>query len=251
MSEFHLNADDPTHTLDQVWPPFGLLIESPRLILRQIRETDFPGYLAAASSGIMRTARNSFASPWDENSPEKMAKNSLTWLWSRRASIGPDSWYLMLAVFTKDEDGGERQLIGMQDVWGQKWRVLRTVNSGSWMRSDHQGRGLGKEMRAAMLMWAFDHFGAEYAESGAYDWNEASLGVSKSLGYFQSGTTRVTDAHGKQPEWEIQLRLPKNDFLRPSWTVQVQGNDLLKDFMLLSDRHLSEANDEENDDDAG
>lgn len=241
MSEFRLNADDPTHTLEEVWPPFGLRIQSPRLILRQIRETDFPAYIAAATSGISDSGRSPFISPWDENPPEEMAKNSLSWVWSRRASIGPDQWYLMLGVFLNEADGREGALIGVQDVGAEKWRVLRTVSSGSWMRSDHQGRGLGKEMRAAMLLWAFDHFGAEYAESSAYDWNEPSNRVSQSLGYSRSGARRVTDAYGQKPEWEAHYRMAKNDFLRPSWSVQVTGSDLLKDFMLLSDRHLSGA----------
>lgn len=243
MTEFGVNRDDPSHTLEEVWPPFGLRIESPRLVLRQVRETDFPAYVAAASSGIMPTGRNSFASPWDENSPEDIAKNSLSWLWSKRPSIGPDSWYFMLAVFTRNEDGSEGQLIGMQDSWAEEYRVLRTVQSASWLRADAQGRGYGKEQRAAMLMWAFDHFGADFAESGAYDWNEPSKRVSEALGYFQCGTRRVTDAHGKQAEWEVQYRMPRNDFLRPGWTVEVAGNEVLKDFMLLSDTYLSEIDD--------
>ena len=245
MSQFHLNADDPSHTLEEVWPPFGLRIESPRLILRQIRETDFPAYIAAATSGISNAGRSPFVSPWDENPPEQMAKNSLSWVWSRRSSIGPDQWYLMLGVFLKEEDGAEGALIGVQDVGAEKWRVLRTVNSGSWMRRDQQGRGLGKEMRAAMLIWAFDHFGAEYAESAAFDWNEPSNRVSQSLGYSKFGTKRVADAYNKQAEWESHYRMAWDEFLRPSWTVQVRGSDLLQDFMLISDRHLAEA---ENDD---
>lgn len=238
MEEFRLNADDPGHSLEDIWPPFGLRIESPRLVLRQIRETDFPQYLAAATSGIKNTDRSPFISPWDENPPEEMAKNSLTWLWSKRSSIGPDSWYLMLAVFKRNDDGSEGPLIGMQDAFAENWRVLRTIGSASWLRSDEQGKGYGKEQRAALLMWAFDHFGAEYAESGAYDWNEASKRVSVSLGYFTSGTRRVADAYGKQAEWELQFRMAKNDFLRPAWNVTVSGNERLKDFMLLSDRHL-------------
>lgn len=229
-AQFHLNADDPTHTLEEVWPPFGLRIETPRLILRQIRETDFPQYLAAATSGIRNTDRSPFVSPWDENPPEAMAKNSLTWLWSKRPAIGPNSWYLMLATFLKNDDGSEGRLIGMQDVFADHWQALHTIGSGSWMRVDQQGAGYGKEARAAMLIWAFDYFGAEYAESGAYDWNKASLRVSESLGYFQCGTKRVPDADGKQPEWEIQVRMAKNDFLRPPWTVKVDGNDRLKAF---------------------
>ncbi|GFZ85801.1 GNAT family N-acetyltransferase [Nesterenkonia alkaliphila] len=240
MTEFRVPKDCPTLSLEQVWPPFGLRIESPRLVLRQVRETDFPAYVAAASSGIMKGKRNSFASPWDENSPEDIAKNSLTWLWSKRPAIGPDSWYLMLAVFFRNQDGSEGPLIGMQDVWAENYRVLRTVESASWLRADQQGNGYGKEQRAAALMWAFDHFGAEYAQSGAYDWNQPSKRVSESLGYFQCGTKRVPDAHGKQPEWEIQYRMAKSDFIRPSWTAAVRGNERLKDFMLLSARHQSQ-----------
>lgn len=231
----HLNADDPTHTLEQVWPPFGLRIESPRLVLRHIRETDYPAYLAAASSGVRSTERSPFTAPWDENTPQELARQSLPWLYSQRGRIGPDSWTLMLAVFTKDDQGGEAKLIGMQDVVADSWQVLRTVTSGSWLRRDAQGEGYGKEMRAAMLTWAFDHFDAEFAESGAYDWNIASLRVSQTLGYFQSGTRRVTDAHGEEPEWEYQLRLPKNDFLRPSWAATVRGSDRLKAFFQLTE----------------
>ncbi|GAA4827284.1 GNAT family N-acetyltransferase [Garicola koreensis] len=231
---FQLNADDSTHTLEEVWPPLGLRIESPNLVLRHVRETDFPAYLAAASSGVKSTERSPFVSPWDENSPAALAGSSLPWLYSQRSRIGPDSWYLMLAVFTRDESGGEDQLIGMQDVYADSWPVLRTVTSGSWLRRDAQGQGHGTQMRAAMLMWAFDHFGAEYAESGAYDWNTRSLRVSRSLGYFQSGTRRVTDAHGTQPEWEHQLRLPKNDFIRPPWTATVTGSDRLRAFFQFA-----------------
>lgn len=232
---FRINADDPTHTLEEVWPPLGLRIESPRLVLRHVRETDFPAYLAAASSGVRNTEHSPFLSPWDENSPEEMARNSIAWLYSQRGRFGPDSWALMLGIFTKDDDGAEARLIGMQDVMANSWQALRTVVSGSWLRRDTQGAGYGKEMRTAMLLWAFDHFGAEYAESAAYDWNTASMAVSQSLGYFQSGTERVTDAYGTRAEWEYQLRLPKNDLLRPPWNVTVTGSDRLRAFFKLPD----------------
>ena len=232
---FCLNTDDPTQSLEEVWPPLGLRIESPNLVLRHIREADFPAYLAAASSGVKSTERSPFRAPWDEGAPQEIARHSLPWLYSQRGRIGPDSWYLMLAVFTKDDDGGEGKLIGMQDVSAESWQALGTVTSGSWLRRDAQGKGCGKEMRAAMLMWAFDHFGAEYAESGAYDWNTASLRISQTLGYFQSGTARVIDAHSERPEWEYQLRLPKNDFLRPPWTAAVTGSDRLRTFYGLTE----------------
>lgn len=230
-------------SLEELWPPFGLRIDTPRLALRVVRETDFPQYLAAASSGVTHTDRNPFAHAWNEKSPQELVRASLPWLWSSRAEIGPESWMLMFGVFLKPDGGaaaggtgpggvvrsGER-LIGMQDCSAAQWSVLQTITSGSWLRSDVQGRGYGREMRAGMVMWAVDHFGAQYAESGAYEWNERSRRVSLGLGYEVSGRRRVTDAHGQSPEWEDQFRLAAEDLVRPEWSVQVAGSERLREF---------------------
>ncbi|GAB3848831.1 hypothetical protein [Nesterenkonia populi] len=48
-AQFQVRTDDPSQTLEEIWPVFGLRIESPRLVLRVLREADFPQYLAAAS----------------------------------------------------------------------------------------------------------------------------------------------------------------------------------------------------------
>jgi len=175
----------PLRSLEEIWPPFGLRIESPRLELRVVRETDFPAYAAAAASGVTHTSRNPFRFAWNEKGPKDLVKASLPFLWSTRPSIGPDHWYLAFGIFVKDADGAEGsaaqesgELIGMQGCYAHDWPILRTVSSGSWLRADRQGQGLGTEARAAMLLWAFDHFGAEYAESGAYTSNERSRRVS-------------------------------------------------------------------------
>ncbi|WP_150463113.1 GNAT family N-acetyltransferase [Nesterenkonia ebinurensis] len=238
MAEFQVPKNDPSLSLEEVWPPFGLRIESPRLVLRQVRETDFAGFLAAASSGIRNTEKCPFLTPWDDNPPEAMARNSLPYIWSQRAKIGPDHWYLMLGVFLKNDDRSEGLLIGVQDVNARNYRVMRTVNSGSWMRRDHQGQGLGKEMRAAMLLWAFDHFNAEYAQSGANSWNKPSQGVSASLGYQTVGRARRVGAYGDEAEEGLYFLLSADEFNRPDWDIEVTGNELLRDFMLLTNRHL-------------
>ncbi|MYM20734.1 GNAT family N-acetyltransferase [Brevibacterium sp. 5221] len=225
-----VDAPGGVDALGRLWPPFGLRIVSPRLVLRLVREADFPAYVAAAASGVVRTARNPFAHAWNEQPPAELARSSLPWLWSKRAAVGPNDWYLFLAVFLRDSDGGEGRLIGMQDVGARDWPVLATVTSASWLRADEQGNGYGSEMRAAMLLWAFDHFGAAFAESGAYDWNAASLAVSATQGYERVGTTRVVDAHGTAPETQVELRLAATDFRRPEWTVQVRGSAELAAF---------------------
>ena len=49
------------------------------------------------------------------------------------------------------------------------------------------GRGFGKEMRAAVLGFAFDGLGALSAETSAFLDNAASNGVTRSLGYEDNG----------------------------------------------------------------
>ncbi len=46
------------------------------------------------------------------------------------------------------------------------------------------------------------------------------------------------DAYGKAVEEELHLLLANQEFNRTDWDVHVTGNELLKDSMLLSDRHL-------------
>ena len=57
------------------------------------------------------------------------------------------------------------------------------VTTGSWLGAAYQGNGLGTEMRAAVLTYAFDARGARVARSGAIQGNPQSLGVSRKLGY--------------------------------------------------------------------
>ncbi len=97
--------------------------------------------------------------------------------------------------------------------------LLKTVSTGSWLKQSVQGRGLGKEMRAAVVLWAFDWLGADVAESEAADWNAASLGVSRALGYEPNGTTRK--AWGTQVETVQKVRVTPATFKRPDWTLQV------------------------------
>ena len=239
---YSIRVGDSQQSLEEIWPPFGLRIESPRLVLRVVREADFPDYVAAATSGIVRADRNPFVSPWNEKTSEELVRSSLPWLWSTRGRIGPDDWYLMFAVFLKDspgeEDPGEEdpgneapgeRLIGMQDCSASQWQTLRQISSGSWLRADEQGKGYGREMRAAMLLWAIDHFGAQVAVSGAYQWNDASQRVSRALGYRITGSRRVVDAHGSV-EREDRFELQAEDFARPEWSVQVSGSARLASF---------------------
>lgn len=229
---FSVPAGDPTLPLERIWPPAGLRIESPRLVLRLMLDADLPAYLAAATSPIQHTEKNPFARPWNEGSPEDKARTSLSWLWQARTRMDQKDMVLLLGVFLKEEGGGQR-LIGCQDVIARDFAVLRTVSTGSWLTGEQQGRGLGREMRAAALLWAFDHLGARTATSGAYSWNRASRRVSAALGYRENGSVPITDAHGQTREEEIQYRLEAEQLVRPDWDVEVTGHAAFAAFTNL------------------
>ncbi|BCT75410.1 N-acetyltransferase [Sinomonas cyclohexanicum] len=212
-------------SLADLWPIFGLSLMTPRLVLRPLRDEDIPRYVEAAASGIHGHGggRTPFGMPWDE-SPD-LAPNTARWIWECRLRSRPEDWMIMFGIFAHDG-----ALLGSQDVIARGFPTLRTVNTGSWLRRDAQGRGLGTEMRAAVLLWAFDHLGAEVATTSAWDWNAPSLGVSRKLGYEPNGEARRSPRPGVV-ERELRLRLPPESFRRPEWELRVEGHDAAAAFL--------------------
>ncbi|GAA1055337.1 N-acetyltransferase [Agromyces luteolus] len=204
--------------LVDVWPLFGLTLRTPRLELRLVRDDDLAGLADAALSGIHDPAVMPFAFPWTDQAPDVIGRELARHVWRERVGTTPDGWTLLFAVI---EDGVP---IGVQDVRATRLATLRTVSTGSWLTASRQGVGLGLEMRAAVLAFCFDHLGAEVAESGAIDWNAASLGVSRRLGYVENGEKRVV-SRAEHVEREVLLRLERNAFIRPEWTLEVDGFD--------------------------
>jgi hypothetical protein len=78
----------------------------------------------------------------------------------------------------------------MQDVGAEHFRAVRSVETGSWLGRAYQGRGLGREMREAILHLAFAGLDAEEALSGAFEDNAASLATSRAVGYEENGQAR-------------------------------------------------------------
>ena len=79
--------------------------------------------------------------------------------------------------------------VGIQDLVGDRFADFKTVTTFSWLSSDLRGRGLGREMRQAILQLAFDGFGANEATSDAFADNPGSNAVSRALGYQPNGVT--------------------------------------------------------------
>ncbi|MGY3567127.1 GNAT family N-acetyltransferase [Sinomonas sp. RB5] len=208
-------------TLEDVWPILRLRLLTPRLELRPLRDEDIPHYVEAARGGLTDPAlapsgRSALSNAWDE-SPD-IAANSARWIWESRLRSHPAAWTVMFGVWSR-----EGEFLGSQDVGATDFAALRTVATGSWLRRSARGLGLGTEMRAAVLLWAFDCLGAEAAQTGAYDWNAPSIGVSRSLGYEPNGEARCEGAPGVV-ERELRFRLAKAAFRRPGWRLEVHGH---------------------------
>lgn len=205
------------------WPLFDLTLTTPRLVLRPVTDDDIPAAVAAALSGIHEPGKSPFSTPWAEAPEEELGPNMARWHWHCRAESTPESWSLILGIW---HDG---ELIGCQDIGAKDFATLKTISTGSWLKQSVQGQGLGKEMRAAVVLYAFDWLKAEVAESEAAVWNAASLGVSRSLGYELNGITRT--AWGDKVEDVQKIRVTPETFKRPDWTLEVKGHEQAAKFL--------------------
>jgi RimJ/RimL family protein N-acetyltransferase len=209
--------------LTSVYPPFALTLATPRLVLRPLRDGDIPAAVEAAASGIHEHGRNPFSTPWAESPPDQLGPTMGRWYWQCRANSTPESWSLILGIWH-----GET-FLGCQDVEAKDFAVRKTVNTGSWLRRTAHGRGFGKEMRAAVALYAFDWLKADVAESEATEWNTASLGVSRSLGYELNGVTRMS--WGGKAETVQRVRLTPETLKRPDWHLKVEGHESTAGFL--------------------
>jgi RimJ/RimL family protein N-acetyltransferase len=213
--------------IEDVWPLFGLSIGTPRLRMRVVRDEDLEPLAEAAIAGVHDPDRMPFGVPWTDAEPAALRSSLAAFQWGLRSRVRPDRWMLGLAV---EHEG---RIVGAQDLGAEDLAGRRTVTSGSWLTRSVQGRGIGTEMRAALLQLAFDHLGAEWAESSAASWNARSLAVSAKLGYRPNGTTRRRVRPTEVVD-EVQVRLARADFVRPSWTAAVVLPDAARAQLLAA-----------------
>jgi RimJ/RimL family protein N-acetyltransferase len=198
------------------WPLRGLALRTPRLELRP--DDDDEGLLElvdVAYGGVHPPDEMPFGEPWTDADPAYLGRGILQHFWSERARLAPESWAVHFLV---RESG---RVVGVQSLKADDFGVTREVSTGSWIGLRHQRRGIGTEMRAAVLLFAFDHLGATFARSSAFTGNVASNTVSRRLGYHRDGTETLV-RRGKRTE-DVRLLLPRDDLVRPEWTLEVEG----------------------------
>ncbi|MGZ4290146.1 MAG: GNAT family N-acetyltransferase [Gaiellaceae bacterium] len=175
-------------------PLTRLRLRTPRLELRLPTVAELRALYRVAEAGIHDPAVMPFEVPWTDslNEGDFLAYH-----------LARDARRLELVAFL------ERSPVGVQGLTLR----LPEVSTGSWLGRAYQGRGLGTEMRAAVLTLAFDRLGAQLARSGAFAGNPQSLGVSRKLGYEATGS-RMFAPRG-EPVEHTDLELQKKRFSSP------------------------------------
>ncbi|HYZ38320.1 MAG TPA: GNAT family N-acetyltransferase [Pseudonocardiaceae bacterium] len=197
------------------WPLRHLVLRTPRLTLRPDDDEGLYELAALALRGVHPPEQMPFRQAWTEQPPDDLVRGALQYHWATRSQLTPTNWKLNFLV---RHDG---RVIGEQTMRAEDFAITREVWTGSWLGIKQQRRGFGTEMRAAVLMLAYDHLGATAARSGAYFDNPASLRLSEKLGYRADGT--ATFARRGAAATEIRLLLPAAHFIRPQWTLKVDG----------------------------
>jgi RimJ/RimL family protein N-acetyltransferase len=184
------------------WPTHALTLTTPALTLRGMTEADALALAQVVPEDLEHSPRlPSFSAD----------ANVLQAYWTQLGQWRLEKWVLPFTVLHEDRP------IGLQALEGKDFLVRRTVDSHSWLVAPARGRGLGKQMRSAILALAFDHLGAQFAVTEAWADNAASLGVSRSLGYRDNGV----EVHAG-PRLMQRMILPREDW-SASWHVEATG----------------------------
>ncbi|MFE6776105.1 GNAT family N-acetyltransferase [Streptomyces sp. NPDC057702] len=198
------------------WPLVGLRVRTPRLELRLPDAEELAALADVAAEGVHAPGRMPFTVPWSDVPGPERARAVVQYHWLRRGDWTPTHWSLNLTVF---QDG---RPLGVQEVAGRDFGVLGVVTTGSWLGLRHQGRGVGTEMRAAILHLAFAGLGAREAMTSAFEDNARSCAVSHKLGYAPDGLERVV-SQGR-PATLRRLRLARADWRPdPDLPITVTG----------------------------
>lgn len=191
-----------------MYPPFDVRVVTPRLELRGATDSLLERLSPAVRDGKADAEPAPFDDPLSlyEQDPDLRVRKWVQGIWRMRGSIEPDLWRLYFMVML------DEQPIGIQDLIGSQFPSFGTVVSFSWLSSDVRQRGLGTEMREAVLHLAFSGLNSKEAHSEASFDNDGSNHVSQRLGYQPNGTTWAT-RRGQQAQLQ-RWRLTRDEWQR-------------------------------------
>ena len=193
-------------------PLSGLRLRTPRLELHLPDDDAIEQLYRVAAAGIHPPEEMPFGVAWTDDLNRELF---VGYHRSLRESWRPDAWKIDLGVWA------EGTLVGVQGIGADDFASKRTIATGSWLGAPYQGRGIGTEMRAAVLELAFTHLRSQAVTSGAFEANLASRRVSEKLGYRVVGREMLSPRGAPQPH--VVLRLERADWHGPPVSVEIEG----------------------------
>jgi RimJ/RimL family protein N-acetyltransferase len=198
-----------------VEPLYGLRLRTPRLELRLGSRDELIEVHELARQGIHPPDEMPFENPWTDRSGEDdFVEQCVAFHEGALREWRPDRWSFNPLVFLAGRP------IGSQGMRAENFPEERVVDTGSWLGQAFQRRGLGTEMRAALLELAFRQLGARAATSGSIFGNESSKRVSEKLGYRIVGTSTL--APRGEPVEKYDFRIEREEWRCP-FDVTLEG----------------------------
>jgi RimJ/RimL family protein N-acetyltransferase len=209
--------------IQKIFPLFQLKIKSEQLELRLANEEEIGELADLAFKNILpKEQSHFFTTDWSQNTDDFQLK-FVEHHWQKRFQWSVENWQFLSIIFLDNNPIGVMELASIND-----FRKTRSVITGSWLLTEYQGQGLGRQARAMILSFAFNELQAEICRSAAHKDNYLSNKVSSSLGYQLDGTDSV---HGVDDM--VRYKLNKENWL-DDLSVQVEGFEICKQMFFGS-----------------
>ncbi len=186
--------------MTDVAPLYELRVRTPRLELRLGTHEELVELGRLAERGTHAPEEMPFAVAWTDRIGEPdFLDGFVEYHESHLRDWSPEHWELGLLVWERGT------LAGTQGIFAKSFAKTRHVGTGSWLGREFQGRGIGTEMRAAVLELAFLGLGAAETESDWLAGNEASRRVSEKLGYVELGVGSLSPRGIPVPAHDVRI----------------------------------------------
>jgi RimJ/RimL family protein N-acetyltransferase len=194
------------------WPLFDLRLATPGLALRAMTEADLAPIADLLPDEVEQDPAATTYDTGDTRTGRGIVSHQS--YWKAYGTWRPDAWRLNFVVRAAGE------IVGVQELEGNDFPALRTVDTSSFLVPAARGRGYGQQMRGAVLALAFGPLQAQAAITSAWHDNHASLGVSRALGYRPNGES--LQARGNHAYVMRHMRL-----VRADWLASGRGDQVL------------------------
>ncbi|MEV5544089.1 NUDIX domain-containing protein [Saccharopolyspora shandongensis] len=116
---------EPPAELPDPWPFAGLVLRSPRLELRPDDDGGLRELPLLGAQGVHLGEEMPMGSPWTDEPPDELCRNTMQSYWRRRAELRPDNWRLSSLIRYRG------RVIGTQLLYAQRFATKREVGTGS------------------------------------------------------------------------------------------------------------------------